>query len=127
MTRSAALLIIASLLAATPAGANDATAELRTGGIAPIQSDAIEMVAEDLFLSMDEVRVDYLFRNRADAPVAATIAFPTPDIASGEDVNVALPRRDAVKRTPSRLRAHDRRPRAALNFNAWSNVNQLSA
>ncbi len=75
----------------TAAHANDSTAELGTGGIMLTRSDAVRLVSEDLYLSMDEVRVDYVFENRKDEAVETIVAFPMPDLRGGIDNNIALP------------------------------------
>ena len=51
-------LVVATVLAfASPAAANDATAEIGAGGLQLVYNSAIEMVAENLYVSADEVRV----------------------------------------------------------------------
>lgn len=86
-------LAAAGLLAATagPAVANDSMAELRTGGLAYVVTEDVSMVEENLFLSMDEVRVDYVFKNTSDKDVTSIIAFPMPDIVTQPESNVAVP------------------------------------
>lgn len=76
---------------ANPAFANDTMAELRTGGLAYVMTTDVTMAEEDLFLSMDEVRVDYLFKNSSDKDVTSLVAFPMPDITASPDGNIALP------------------------------------
>ena len=73
------------------ARANDTAAELRTGGLVFVRSDAIEMEEEDLFISMDEIRVDYVFRNRTEEDVRSIVAFPMPEIPSSPYTMVATP------------------------------------
>jgi hypothetical protein len=86
-------LLTAILLAATPAAANDSTAESAAGGLVLTRSDTIDMVSEDLFVSAERVRVRYLFRNRSDKDVRVTVAFPLPDLdlAVAENENIAFP------------------------------------
>jgi hypothetical protein len=62
------------------ANANDSIAELGTGGIILSRTDAVSMLSEDLRISMDEVTVDYVFKNGTDQDVNAFVAFPMPDI-----------------------------------------------
>ena len=57
MRRRAALFLSLSLTAATPAGANDSTAEIGAGGIVLAQTYSVAMESEVLHISMDEVRV----------------------------------------------------------------------
>jgi hypothetical protein len=87
-------LITATLLgslATSSAFANDSTAELATGGLAYITTDAVEMRSEDLRISMDEVRVRYEFVNTSDQDVTTLVAFPMPDIKGDIDFLVAVP------------------------------------
>ncbi|HEY0112363.1 MAG TPA: DUF4424 domain-containing protein [Allosphingosinicella sp.] len=70
---------VAAGLAASPAPANDSTAETAAGGLVLKQSAEIDMVSEDLFLSPDQVRVRYVFRNRSAKDVRTLVAFPMPD------------------------------------------------
>lgn len=67
-------------LLAAAASANDSTAELRAGGLQLMRSDVIDMMSEDLFLSTQEVRVKYVYRNTSGADVTTRVAFPLPDI-----------------------------------------------
>ena len=75
-----ALILVMALGLGTPASANDSVAELGTGGLVLGRSDVIRMAKEDLFISMDEVRIDYVFRNEADSDITTLVAFPLPDI-----------------------------------------------
>lgn len=84
-------MIVWLLSIASPAAANDTMAELRTGGLEYVTSSHVTMAEEELFLSMDEVRVDYVFRNESDKDVTSIIAFPMPDITGSPDSNVAIP------------------------------------
>lgn len=88
------LPIIASALMfglSVPAFANDSTAELGTGGLILSRTDAITMQKEDLFISRDEVKVDYVFRNTTDADVSTVVAFPMPDISGNPYYLPAIP------------------------------------
>ncbi len=67
------------LAAASPALANDTVAETAAGGLVFKQSAEIDMVSEDLFVSAEQVRVRYVFRNRSPKDVRVTVAFPMPD------------------------------------------------
>ena len=89
------LLTAALLVCAAPALANDSTAELGTGGLAFITSETLKMESEDLFVSPDEVRVTYQFRNLADEAQDVLVAFPLPDIKGDGDFNVAIPDYDS--------------------------------
>jgi hypothetical protein len=73
-----ALLALAAL-AATPAQANDSTAEAAAGGLVLTHNADIDMLSEDLFVSAEQIRVRYVFRNRSSSDVRVTVAFPMPD------------------------------------------------
>jgi hypothetical protein len=62
------------------AAANDTLAYLSTGGLQFVQSDSIEMRSEDLFISEQQIRVRYVFRNTSDRGITSIVAFPMPDI-----------------------------------------------
>lgn len=79
-------------LLGAPVLANDSMAELKTGGLVYVRTDAVAMEREDLFVSMDEIRVDYVFRNRTAEPVASLVAFPMPEITGSPYEELALPR-----------------------------------
>src|SRR3954463_1123593 len=85
--------IAAAWLVAAPADANDSTAETAAGGLVLTRSDAIDMVSEDLFVSAEQVRVRYVFRNRTAKAIRTTVAFPLPEVslAEGEYRDFAVP------------------------------------
>ncbi len=70
---------------AVPAQANDSTAETAAGGLVLTQNDSIDMLSEDLYVSRDEVRVRYVFRNQSDADIRTLVAFPMPVRDLGEE------------------------------------------
>lgn len=70
---------VAGAAASAAAFANDSTAEKAAGGLVLTRTDAIDMVSEDLYVSPQQVRVAYVFRNRTNAPIRTTVAFPMPD------------------------------------------------
>lgn len=74
-------IALAGLLAtAAPALANDSTAEIGVGGLEMVYNSAIEMASEDLYISDDEIRVRYVFRNVTKEDRTFTIAFPLPPL-----------------------------------------------
>lgn len=77
--RLSLLCLVLPLLAA-PARANDTSAALAAGGLEFKRSDAVEMRSEDLFISMDQVRVRYVFRNKTKKDVTLHVAFPLPEL-----------------------------------------------
>lgn len=83
---------LAFVLAATvSAHANDTLAVIGAGGLELINSEHIEMMSEDLYLSPSEVRVRYAFRNASDHDITARVAFPLPGIDQGAMANIDLP------------------------------------
>jgi len=89
------LLLLAMLLAPAAGRANDGFGGLTATGLQFRQSDKVRMVSEDLFLSLQEIRVRYLFRNDGPEPVSGEIIFPLPPISLAEladDLMFALPR-----------------------------------
>jgi hypothetical protein len=83
--RATTLFLIAILVAAItvpmpPAMANDGAVELATGGLVFIKNPNVVMREEDLFISMTEVRVRYVFFNSSAKDITNTVAFPMPDI-----------------------------------------------
>ena len=73
--------IVPAILLTVVAGgalANDSTATVGAGGLVLEKTDQIAMESEDLYVSSDEIRVRYLFRNLSSAPVTTVVAFPMP-------------------------------------------------
>ncbi len=62
-----------------PARANDSMAEVAIGGLVLKDSDQIAIDKEALYLSANEVRVDYLFTNTSSEDIETTMVFPLPD------------------------------------------------
>ena len=79
MSRMKNLLVAGAAGLAGPALANDSTAQTSAGGLVLTRSADIEMASEDLYVSVNQIRVHYVFRNRAPRDVAVTVAFPMPD------------------------------------------------
>ena len=67
-------------LTTAPVQANDTMAHFAAGDLVFTQTDAVSMVSEDLFLSTEEVRVTYRFRNLTSNDVTGTVAFPMPEV-----------------------------------------------
>lgn len=63
-----------------PAAANDSVATLGTGGLILVRAEMISMEKEDLFVSAEEVRVSYVFRNNDKSDRTYLVAFPMPQI-----------------------------------------------
>jgi hypothetical protein len=86
------LLAAAALLALTaPAAANDGIAAYGLGGVELARSFDIEIVREDLFISREEVRVRYEFRNTSKADIVSLVAFPLPPFSANSWYDFAVP------------------------------------
>jgi hypothetical protein len=92
----AGLLALASLLTFAPAAANDSSASLDVGGLKLTYNPNVSVESEDLYLSRDEVRVTYHFRNRSDHDISTLVAFPLPTMEIGEEGNYILEGKDPV-------------------------------
>ena len=82
LAATAASALVAGLLAGR-AAANDGFAGITAAGLEFQKSDAVVMQSEDLFIGVDQIRVDYVFKNESAADVAGTVAFPMPTVAIG--------------------------------------------
>jgi hypothetical protein len=81
---SADLLLAAGLsfwVLALPVSANDGFGGLSATGLTFGQTDKVAMVEEDLFISLDTIRVTYLFRNNSIEDVTGEVIFPMPPIS----------------------------------------------
>ncbi len=76
------LLALVLLLVPFGAVANDTMVQLKTGGLEFVRTDAVSMVREDLFISLDEIKVDYIFENTTNEDVESLVAFPMPPLVS---------------------------------------------
>lgn len=96
MLKRMGLAAAVAALFATPVLANDSSAEMGTGGLELVRVDSVSIVSEDLFISADEVRVDYVFENITDADVDTLVAFPMPDIDAHpyEELSIPAPNDD---------------------------------
>jgi hypothetical protein len=86
------LTVFGVLLAASASAvANDTSAVLTTGGLEFITNQDIVMESEELFISKDEIRVVYKFRNTGEIDQNILVAFPMPDIVPNFWSPVAFP------------------------------------
>jgi hypothetical protein len=76
---------------ASPALANDTNAVLTTGGLEFVINDSVVMESEELFISKEEIRVIYQFRNEAAEDQNVLVAFPMPDLVPNFYSSVAFP------------------------------------
>lgn len=80
LKRSLVAAVSFAALLAGSAFANDGFAGITATGLEFQKTDAIAMQSEDLFIGVDEIRVDYVFKNTGAADVSGTVAFPMPPI-----------------------------------------------
>lgn len=85
MRRHCLAALSAVLLASpVPASANDSSAALSAGGLVLTKSADVRMASEDLYISTKEIRIRYSFVNDGPKDMETIVAFPLPDIATGE-------------------------------------------
>jgi len=99
MKMGAAIVSMAAfVLAATlPVRGNDSSAELTNSGLIFVTNPDVEMRAEDLFISTEEVRVRYRFFNKSARDVTTLVAFPMPEIRiDSAETNISIPTEDPV-------------------------------
>ncbi len=77
------------VFAAPTVQANDSTGWIATGGVQYLKSKDIRMVSEDLYISIDKIRVDYEFHNDAVSDISETVLFPLPAAATEIDSDFA--------------------------------------
>jgi len=91
--KTGALLAVFLLLVPIRATANDGFGGLTATGLQFGKSASVRMLSEELFLSPQQVRVRYLFRNDTKETVQGEVIFPLPPIALAElqESGFALP------------------------------------
>jgi hypothetical protein len=75
-----ALPALIPLALTLPAHANDGFGGLSATGLTFGQTDAVAMVEEDLYISLDRISVDYVFRNTTAQDVTGEVIFPLPPV-----------------------------------------------
>ncbi|WP_374646466.1 DUF4424 family protein [Tabrizicola sp.] len=75
------LSLCLALLSAAPAFANDGFGGLSATGLTFGQTEAVTMEEERLFIGIDRVSVDYVFRNTTAQDVTGEVIFPLPPIS----------------------------------------------
>lgn len=73
-------LLLALALLPLPALANDGWGGLTATGLTFGQTDAVAMLSEDLTIGLDQIAVDYTFRNQTAQDVTGEVIFPMPPI-----------------------------------------------
>jgi hypothetical protein len=84
-------LAVGFLVLSSSSLANDTAAVLTTGGLEFVAHGEIAMEREELFISKEEIRVVYTFRNDSDVDHHLLVAFPMPDIVPNHWSPVAFP------------------------------------
>lgn len=74
------LSLFITLLASLPAAANDGFGGLSATGLTFGQTEAVAMEEEALFIGIDKISVDYVFRNITDKNVTGEVIFPLPPV-----------------------------------------------
>lgn len=92
------LRLLALAAAVGPLCANDTLVTLGAGGLVPLKSAEIAMESEDLQISVRQIRVRYVFRNKTNRDIDATVAFPLPPLNGGDLENepMRLPSKDPL-------------------------------
>ena len=87
------LVLVSACLAAAPAFANDGFGGLSATGLTFGQTEAIAMEEERLYIGLDRIAVDYVFRNLTDKDVTGEVIFPLPPVGvwSGYEAMMNLP------------------------------------
>lgn len=93
---AASLAPLAGLFATGLAQANDSSASLDAGGLQLVENRDIGMEAEDLTVSLQQIRVRYRFRNSGSDDVETLVAFPLPTLSVGEEGNYVLDGADPI-------------------------------
>ncbi|WP_228284681.1 MULTISPECIES: DUF4424 family protein [unclassified Psychrobacter] len=81
--------LTATVLLPITVQANDSAGYVATGGVEYIKNKNISMHSEDLYISKDEIRVNYEFKNLSNKDITETILFPMPAIPSFIDSDYA--------------------------------------
>ncbi len=125
-----AVLAIFLLASAPRASANDGVAGLGAGGLVLQQTDRVRMVAEDLYVSPDRIRVTYRFRPLDDAGLETIVAFPLPPIpVNNLDETVGMaepPRRNPLDVVRFRVRVDGRRIRPLMAVRAFTDKGDIT-
>ena len=98
LPRLGAAAALAAGLAA-PAFANDGFGGLSASGVQFQEAADVQMLSEDLYLGLDQIRVAYVFRHTGDEDLTGEVIFPLPPInLSGlMESDFAIPREDLDK------------------------------
>ena len=81
--------LILLLLLAGAAHANDSTGTVSTSGIKYLKNPHIDMQSEDLYISENQIRVHYRFKNTSSQDITETVLFPLPIVPAFIDYDFA--------------------------------------
>ncbi|MBL9010999.1 MAG: DUF4424 domain-containing protein [Alphaproteobacteria bacterium] len=135
LSRLCAAAALAAVLAA-PAFANDGFGGLTATGLQFQDTADVQMLSEDLFLGLDQIRVSYVFRHTGEEDVTGEVIFPLPPInLSGlMESDFAIPREDLDKEnfvgftaTVDGKKVPVKTDRIAVIEEPWDENRQLSA
>jgi hypothetical protein len=85
--RVAIALCVALFAGAPHIRANDGFGGIGANGLEFAQNDKVAMKSEDLFISLDRIKVSYIFANTSDEDVTGEVIFPLPPIGLLELMN----------------------------------------
>ena len=81
--------LILLLLLAGAAHANDSMGTVSTSGIKYLKNPHIDMQSEDLYISENQIRVHYRFKNTSSQDIIETVLFPLPIVPAFIDYDFA--------------------------------------
>ncbi len=100
------------------ASANDSSASLDAGGLRLTFNPDISVESEDLYISRDQVRVVYRFRNKSPHDISTLVAFPLPVMEIGEGGNYILHGKDPVNVIDFQVTTDGRRVEPSVEIKA---------
>ena len=124
-----AAIAFAAVSFALPASANDSTAVLEAGGLRLVRDAPVKIAEESLFISANQIVVDYRFRAVGTVGTTTLVAFPLPeyDLAWNGDGLLGGPGDSVQERTGFRLWVNGVETRANLELKAMRNGIDVSS
>lgn len=83
------LLVLTAVSLPLGAYANDSIGFVATGGIQYLKTPHIAMESEDLYISQQQIRVAYRFKNLSKRDITETVLFPLPILSDGYSADFA--------------------------------------
>ncbi|WP_321338857.1 DUF4424 family protein [uncultured Cohaesibacter sp.] len=90
------LMMLGNMGVIYDANANDASAMLDAGGIRLVETNAISLDVEDLYISPEQIRIHYEFFNHSDEDQRMLVAFPVPEIEAEPEWNYGINNADPI-------------------------------